>query len=76
MRIIYVKDAYAIRYRNIRLCGDRIMPFYVRSMGGSGELSKEAAQALDHSVTGNVLPEPAPAVKPGVTAVPFACGPQ
>lgn len=76
MRIIYVKDAYAIRYRNIRFLGDRIMPVYVRSMGGSRELTKEAADALDHSVTGNVLAEPAPAVKPGVTAAPFACGPQ
>jgi hypothetical protein len=76
MRVILLKDAYAIRYRNARLFGDRIMPVYVRSDGGSRHLSKEAAEAIDHSVTGNVLDEPAPPIEPGVTEVPFACGPQ
>jgi hypothetical protein len=76
MRVILLKDAYAIRYRNARLFGDRIMPVYVRSDGGSRHLSKEAAQAIDHSVTGNVLDEPAPLIEPGATEVPFACGPQ
>ena len=76
MRMILLKDAYAIRYRNARLFGDRIMPVYVRSIGGSRHLSKEAAAAIDHSVTGNVLDEPAPPIEPGVTEVPFACGPQ
>ena len=76
MRVILLKDAYAIRYRNARLFGDRVMPVYVRSDGGSRHLSKEAAEAIDHSVTGNVLDEPAPLIEPGVTEVPFACGPQ
>ena len=74
--MIYLKDAYAIRYRNVRLFGDRIRPVYVRSIGGSRHLSKEAAEALDQSIAGNVLDEPAPQIKPGETEVPFACGPR
>lgn len=76
MRMIYLKDAHSIRYRNARLSGDRIRPVYVNSIGGSRHLSKEAAQALDHSIAGNVLDEPAPPIKPGQTEAPFACGPQ
>ena len=37
---------------------------------------RQAADAIDRSVTGNVLDEPAPLIEPGVTEVPFACGPQ
>lgn len=76
MRVFLLKDAYAIRYRNVRFSGDRIMPVCVRSLGGSHYLSAEAAKAIDHSITGNVLTEPAPPIEPGVTEAPFACGPQ
>jgi len=76
MRMILLKDAYSIRYRNARFSGDRIQPVYVYSIGGSRSLSKEAADALDRTITGNVLDEPAPLIEPGVTEVPFACGPQ
>lgn len=76
MRMIYLKDAYGVEYRNARLSGERIRPVYVRSIGGSRHLSEEAAEALDHGITGNVLDEPAPAVEPGQTEVPFACGPR
>jgi len=75
-RFIYLKDAYGIRYRNVQLFGDRIRVVYVRSIGGSRHLSKAAADALDHSITGNILDEPAPPIKPGQTEAPFACGPQ
>jgi len=75
-RFIHLKDAYDIRYRNICFFGKRIMPVYVDSIGGSRHLSKEAAESINHSVTGNVLDKPAPPVRPGVTAIPFACGPQ
>ena len=76
MRMFLLKDAYAIRYRNVRFSGERIMPVYARSNGGTTHLSKEAADALDQRVTGNVLAEPGPPIKPGVTEAPFACGPQ
>ena len=76
MRVILLKDAYDIRYRNLRLSGERIMPVYVHSIGGSRQLTREAAEAIDHSVTGNVLDESAPPIEPGVTEVPFACGPR
>jgi hypothetical protein len=74
--MILLKDAYSIRYRNARFSGDRIQPVYVYSIGGSRSLSKEAADALDRTISGNVLDEPAPPIKPGVRKVPFACGPQ
>jgi hypothetical protein len=76
MRLILLKDAYGIRYRDARLFGDRIKPVLIHSIGGGNALSKEAAEAIDHSVTGNILDEPAPPIEPGVTEVPFACGPQ
>jgi len=86
MRGIFLKDAYGIRYRNMRLSGERIMPVYVQS-GADGywgkRLGKDAKDALRslHQmkgglITGNVLEEPAPPIKPGVTEVPFSCGPQ
>lgn len=76
MRMIYLKDAYSVRYRNARFSGDRIRAVYVSSIGGSSHLSKEAAEAIDHSVTGNVVAESAPPIKPGVKEVPFDCGPR
>jgi hypothetical protein len=76
MRLILLKDAYAVRYRDARLFGDRIKPVLIHSIGGGHALSKEAADAIDRSVSGNILDEPAPPVEPGVTDVPFACGPQ
>jgi hypothetical protein len=76
MRAIFLKDAYDVRYENLRLFGERIQVVRVASTGGKRSLSKEAAQALDHTVTGNVLDEPAPTVKAGVTEVSFECGPR
>ena len=76
MRLILLKDAYGIRYRNARLFGDRIKPVLIHSVGGGKALSQEAADAIDRSVTGNILDELAPPIEPGVTEVPFACGPQ
>jgi len=76
MRMIHLKDAYAIRYRNARFFGERIMPVLHASIGGSRHLSEEAARAIEATVTGNVLDEPASPVEPGATDVPFACGPR
>ena len=84
MHAIYLKDAHSIRYRNLRLFGERteeIMPAYVCSVVDSfpDDFTEEAAavwKSFDHSITGNVIEEPAPPVEPGVTEVPFACGPQ
>jgi len=76
MRLILLKDAYAIRYRNARLFGDRIMPVLIHSIGGGKALSQEAADAIDRSVTGNILDEPASRIDPGDTKAPFVCGPQ
>jgi len=78
MRLFLVKDAFDIRYKDARTFGDRIMPVYIRSSGGSRELSKAAADVIDRKtcITGNILKEPAKPPKPGDTTVPFACGPQ
>lgn len=76
MRMILLKDAYDITYRNIRLAGERILPVRISSIGGSRHLSRAAAGAIKPTITGNVLKEPAPAIKPGVTNPPFTCGPQ
>ncbi len=76
MRAILLKDAYAIRYRNARFSGERIQPVYIHSIGGSRHLSKEAAKAIKPTISGNVLDEPAPPIKPGQREVSFQCGPQ
>jgi len=76
MRMIHLKDAYDIRYKNARLFGDRVIPYAIHSIGGTRFLSKEAADALDRSITGNVLDGPVPRIEPGTTTVPFACGPR
>jgi len=76
MRLILLKDAYDIRYKDARIFGDRIMPVYIHTIGGGKALSKEAADSIDRKATGNILKEPATPPKPGDTTVPFACGPQ
>lgn len=76
MRAILLKDAYGIRYRNAQHCRERMRFLHIHSIGGGGHLSKECAEAIDHSITGNILDEPVPPIKPGVTEVSFACGPQ
>ena len=73
MRMIFLKDAHSVRYLNVRLSGERIRPVLVRP---GRSLCKGASEALDRTVTGNVLDEPAPPIKPGVTEVAFDCGPQ
>jgi len=76
MRIILLKDAHNVRYKDVRLFGDKIMPVLIHSIGGSKSLSREAANSIDRSVTGNILKHPVTPPKPGDTTVPFACGPQ
>ena len=76
MRMILMKDAYDIRYKDARIFGDRVMPVYIHSIGGSRHLSKEAAGGITPRITGNVLDQPAKPVKPGVRNAPFAYGPQ
>ena len=76
MRMIHLKDAHSIRYTNARLFGDRTIPYAINSIGGSRYLSKEAADALERTIEGNVIVMSGPSVEPGVTKVPFACGPQ
>ena len=76
MRVFLLKDAYGIRYRDIRLSGDRIQVVRIASIGGSRHLSEEAARALDHTITGNMLDDPAPPIDPDQTEIPFVCGPQ
>ena len=76
MRMMLLKDAYSIRYRNARLSGDRIKPVQISSIGGSRHLSKKAAQALKRTVTGNIVDEPAPPIKPQRMEAPFVCGPR
>ena len=76
MRMILLKDAYDVRYKDARFFGDRVTPVRVSSIGGSGHLSKEAAGAIAPGITGNVLDEPAPLIKPGVRKAPFVFGPQ
>jgi len=87
MRAIHLKDAYGIRYRNMRLSGTRILPVRVASVADGywgTRLGKDARDALNalHQmdgadlITGNVLDTPAPPIRPGVRQVPFAYGPQ
>jgi hypothetical protein len=86
MRGIQLKDAYDVRYRNMRISGERIRPVRVRSLADDPywgkKLDPETAKALrslggkkSDRITGNLLEEQAPPIKPGVTEVPFACGP-
>ena len=75
MRLLLVKDAHSIRYRNIRFQGERIMPVYFHSGGGTRYLSEEAASVVNYGVHGTIA-GPAPTAKPGVKEAPFACGPQ
>jgi hypothetical protein len=76
MRMILFKDAYDVRYKDARIFGDRVMPVHVSSIGGSGHLSREAAGAITLGITGNLLEQPAPPLKPGVRNAPFVFGPQ
>jgi len=76
MRMILVKDAYDIRYKDARIFGDRVMLVHVSSIGGSGHLSKEAAGGITLGITGNLLQQPAPALKPGLRKASFVFGPQ
>ncbi|MEM7011403.1 MAG: right-handed parallel beta-helix repeat-containing protein [Verrucomicrobiota bacterium] len=75
MRMILMKDAYDVRYKNARFFGERIRPVQVSSIGGSNHLSKEAAAAIEPTISGKIG-EPAPQVEPGQTEVPFTFGPQ
>lgn len=55
MRVLFLKDAHSIRYRNARLSGERIRMVYVSPIGGTSALSKEASEAIDHTtITGGM----------------------
>lgn len=75
MRIILLKDAYGVRYSDIRLVGERIMPVLINSIGGSEKLSKDAADALDRQVTGNIVDKKTTPPVPGDKSIPFLYGP-
>ena len=76
MRMMLLKDAYSVRYRNVRFFGERIKPVYISSIGGSRHRTRQAAQGIKPPVSGNVLGGPSPLVKPGITKVAFEVGPQ
>ena len=87
MRAILLKDAHGIRYRNMRLFGERMMLFRIASAAdgpwGSrlGKEAKEAVRSLHQMdeadlITGNVTDKPVPSFKPGDTEAPFEYGPQ
>ena len=84
MRCILLSHGYNIRYRDIRLSGERIIPFHIKypsssELEGPSGVSKEALPGLGEDkdkVTGNVLDEAALRIKPGVMEAPFDCGPQ
>ena len=76
MRLILFKDAYDVRYSNIRLSGERINPIQIGSIGGSNHLTQEAANAIKPTISGTISKEPAPPIKPGQTDIPFPIGPQ
>ena len=76
MRLILFKDAYDVRYSNIRFSGDRIHPVQIGSIGGSNHLTKEAAQAIKPTINGTISKEPAPPIQPGQTDILFKVGPQ
>lgn len=76
MRMFLIKDAYDIRYQDVRFLGDRIRPYHIGSIGGSKDLSREAARAIERTVSGNILPDQAPTVSPGANNPPFPVGPQ
>jgi hypothetical protein len=76
MRFILFKDAYDVRYSNIRLSGERIYPVHISSIGGSNHLTQEAADAIHPTISGTLSKEPAPPIKPGQTDIPFPIGPQ
>jgi hypothetical protein len=68
--------AYAIRYRNAQFFGERVMPVHISSSAGTRFIAKEATEAIEPAISGNVLDEPAPSVEPGVEEIPFECGPR
>jgi hypothetical protein len=70
----------------MRLSGERIMPVRIQSAAATvwgSRLGKEAKDALQRLhqmkkadlITGNVIDKQAPPFKPGITEVPFTCGP-
>ncbi len=75
MRMILLKDAYDVRYRNARFFGERILPVHVSSIGGSNHLSEEAARAIEPTISGTIG-KPASPIQPGQTEIPFECGPK
>ena len=75
MRMILLKDAYDVRYKNARFFGERIRPVQLSSIGGSNHLSREAAAAIEPTISGTIG-EPALQIEAGQTAVSFEFGPQ
>ena len=56
MRMILLKDAYAIRYQNASFFGERIMPVLISSTGGTNHLSEEAANAIKPTINNPTRP--------------------
>ena len=75
MRAVFLKDAHSVRYRNARFFGAGIKVVQISSDGGSRHLSKEAADALEPTISGTVA-GPAEPSEPGDRTVPFKYGPQ
>lgn len=78
MRMLTLKGAHSIRYRNARFFGDGIELvgyFNTYEIFGPESLSEEAAAALNHGVIGTVAGAAEPA-EPGDRSVPFSFGPQ
>ena len=78
MRMIHMKGAHSIRYRNARSFGERIQVVAIQNVFevyGAAALSKEASDKLHQSVWGTVGGAATPS-RPGATATPFACGPR
>ena len=76
MRLILFKDAYDVRYSNIRFSGERIRPVQIGSIGGSNHLTQEAADAIEPTISGTLSKEPAPMYEAGQTDIPFKVGPK
>ena len=78
MRMLLVKAAHSVHYRNARFFGDDIQLvgiFNAYKLSGGKNISKEAFEALNYNIGGTVAGPDAPE-KPGETGVSFTYGPQ
>ncbi|MGJ8641202.1 MAG: right-handed parallel beta-helix repeat-containing protein [Opitutaceae bacterium] len=82
MRMLYLKDGYNIRYRNVQffgvafsIFGSRFSPIKISSSGVK-HLSKQAIMALDRTVEGNIVKKDKPKFVAGDCEIPFKVGPK